>query len=59
MPHHFLREKVEDSTVKLDLVPSANNLADILTKALPQAGFDQLQEENGLGRYQSPAQGEV
>jgi hypothetical protein len=59
MPHHFLRERVENSTVKVNSVPSANNFADILTKAFSQAAFDQLQEENGLGRYQSPAQGEV
>ena len=31
MRHHFLREKVEDNTVILDFVPSADNLADMLT----------------------------
>jgi hypothetical protein len=60
MRHHFLREKkVEDSTVKLDFVLSANNLADILTKGLPQPSFDQLKEGMGFDKYQSPTQGEV
>jgi hypothetical protein len=60
MRHHFLREKkVEDSTVKHDFVLSANNLADILTKGLPQPSFDQLKEGMGFDKYQSPTQGEV
>lgn len=40
MRHHFLREKVEDNTVKLDFVKSANNTADILTKAIPHPALD-------------------
>ena len=59
MRHHFLREKVEDNTVKLDFVPSADNLADMLTKALPQPAFEQLKRQMGISKYQSPARGEV
>ena len=59
MRHHFLREKVEDSTVKLDFVPSADNLADMLTKSLPQPAFERLKEQMGISKYESPAQGEV
>jgi hypothetical protein len=59
MPHHFLREKVVDNTVKLDFVPSADNFANTLTKALPQPAFEQLREQMGISKYQSPAQGEV
>ena len=55
MRHHFLRGKVEDKTVKLDFVPSADNLADILTKALPQPAFERLKEQMGISKYQSPA----
>jgi hypothetical protein len=59
MRHHFLREKVEDNTVKFDFVPSADNLANMLTKALPQPAFERLKEQMGISKYQSPARGEV
>ena len=59
MRHHFLREKVEDNTVKLDFVPSADNLADMLTKSLPQPAFERLKEQMGISKYRSPARGEV
>jgi hypothetical protein len=55
MRHHFLREKVEDNTVKLDFVPSADNLADMLTKSLPQPAFERLKEQMGICKYRSPA----
>ena len=56
MQHHFLRrKKVEDSTV----VPSADNLAYMFTKALSQPAFEQLEEQRGISRYQSPGQREV
>jgi hypothetical protein len=59
MRHHFLREKVENNTVKLDFVPSADNLADMLTKSLPQPAFERLKEQMGISKYRSPARGEV
>ena len=33
---HYTREKVEDGTVKLEYIPSENQVADILTKPLGQ-----------------------
>ena len=48
MRHHFLRDKVEDNTVQLDFIPSAENLADMLTKSLPQVTFDRLRELLGV-----------
>ena len=59
MRHHFLREKVEDHSVKLDFIPSADNLADMFTKALPQPAFEHLKEQIGISKYRSPARGEV
>jgi hypothetical protein len=59
MRHHFLREKVEDNTVKLDFVSSADNLADMLTKSLPQPAFERLKEQMGISKYRPPARGEV
>jgi hypothetical protein len=56
MRHHFLREKVEDNTVKLEFVPSADNLANMFTKALPQPAFEKLKDQIGISNYRSPAQ---
>ena len=55
--HHYIREKVEDNTISLNHVPSASNIADLLTKSLPRETFDRLRELLGLG-YRSD-QGEV
>ena len=46
--HHFLREKVEDKSITLDHVPSAENIADLLTKSLPGPTFEQLQQLLGI-----------
>ena len=40
--HHFLRKKVEDKSITLDHVSSAENIADLLTKSLPGPTFDRL-----------------
>jgi hypothetical protein len=34
--YHFIREKIEDEFIVLDEVKSTENIADILTKALPE-----------------------
>ena len=47
--HHYIREKVEDNTISLNHVPSASNIADLLTKSLPRETFDRLRELLGLG----------
>lgn len=48
MRHHFIREKVEDNTVSLSHVPSAENIADLLTKSLPVNTFDRLKRLLGV-----------
>lgn len=50
MRHHFIREKVEDKTVSLAHVPSAENIADLLTKALPTELFTKLCHLLGMKR---------
>jgi hypothetical protein len=40
-------------------MPSANNLAGMLTKALPQPAYERLDERMGIIKYQSPVQGQV
>jgi len=46
--HHFLRERVEDNTISLSHVPSADNIADLLTKGLPRELFDRLRDLLGV-----------
>jgi hypothetical protein len=44
MRHRFLREKVEDGSIKLSHISSADNIADSLTKSLPADTFSRLCE---------------
>ena len=48
MRHKFVREKVEDNTVTLSHVPSAENMADLLTKSLPAETFNRLRDLLGV-----------
>ena len=40
--HHFIRQQVAQRTFRLDYVPTATNLADIFTKALPREPFERF-----------------
>jgi len=42
--HHFIREQVEDGSVQLQWVPTARQLADVLTKALHGQAFAQWRD---------------
>jgi len=46
--YHFLREQVQDQMVKLDYVPSKENIADIFTKPLTRDSFEYLREKLGV-----------
>ena len=46
--HCWVSEKVADKEIKFSYVPSADNVADILTKALFKPAFEHLREELGL-----------
>jgi hypothetical protein len=48
MQHHYLRQNVEEKKVSLDFVPSADNLADMLTKSLPYDTMGRLRDEIGM-----------
>ncbi|TYH28523.1 hypothetical protein ES288_A02G149900v1 [Gossypium darwinii] len=37
--HHFVREKVLDGTLQVNYVPSANQVADVLTKPITPKQF--------------------
>lgn len=46
--HHFIRQHVEEGTLKLEYVKSKENLADIMTKGLPGPTFRDLRGRIGL-----------
>lgn len=50
MRHHFLREKVEDGSIDLSHVSSANNITDLLTKSIPADTFSRLCKLLGVTR---------
>ncbi len=50
MRHHFLRDHVNSNTIELLHVPTADNLADLLTKPLGVDKFDDLRHRLGLSR---------
>ncbi|GMI70484.1 hypothetical protein HRI_000717700 [Hibiscus trionum] len=52
---HFIAEKVNNKTATLSYIPSANQLADILTKALPKSIFDGFLSKLGIYKVYSPA----
>ena len=45
--HHFIREKVESGEIKLEYIPTADQVADIFTKPLPVVKF--VKFRSGLG----------
>ena len=52
---HFITEKVTNETVKLNYIPTKQQTADILTKALPRPNFEDLICKLGLYNIYSPA----
>jgi hypothetical protein len=46
--HHYLREQVQSNTVALQHTPTTDNLADLLTKPLPQPRTKDLSTRLGL-----------
>ena len=45
--YHFIRERVQSGLLKLILVKSQHQLADLMTKALPVASFKSLMSKLG------------
>ncbi|KAL4273137.1 hypothetical protein GQ457_13G011320 [Hibiscus cannabinus] len=56
---HFIAEKLKNKTATLSYIPSAHQLADIFTKALPVAVFSGFLSKLGIYNVYSPACGGV
>lgn len=53
--HHFIRDQVDKGVVKSEYIPTENQIADVMTKALPVKQFEcfrtklnEEEEEKGL-----------
>ena len=55
LDRHFIYEKVNNKEFEMEYVPSKQQIADILTKALPRDMFDDLQSKLGLHNIYSQA----
>ena len=45
---HYVREQIENGSIKFDFVPTKRMLADLFTKALPRDTFQAFREEFGI-----------
>lgn len=52
---HFIKEKLEDGYLSLLYVPTADQNADILTKALPRVNFENMNFKLGVINIYDPA----
>ncbi|KAK8650974.1 hypothetical protein V6N13_140594 [Hibiscus sabdariffa] len=52
---HFIAEKVKNGTAKLSYLPSGEQLADLLTKALPKTMFDTFISKLGIYNVYTPS----
>ena len=52
---HFIKEKLEEGSVKLVYTPTILQTADILTKALPRVSFEDLCSKLGMINIYCPA----
>ena len=46
--YHFIRDHIENRTIKLEYIPTRENIADIFTKPLNKSQFLNLREKMGI-----------
>ena len=54
--YHYIREKINEGTLRVNGVDSRDNLADVLTKPLPREQHHIL--TSGLGLFGAPTEGD-
>ena len=54
--YHFIRSCLEDGSIKAEHIPTTDQLADILTKSLGKAKFEEMRERIGLKQITSKAE---
>ncbi len=47
--HHFIRERIQNSEIRLEYCSTKDMLADIFTKQLPREQFQRFRTELGVG----------
>ena len=52
---HFIKEKIEADIISINCTPTKNQIADILTKALPRANFEDPSSKLGMINIYYPA----
>lgn len=45
---HFVREQIQNGELRIEHVPSENQVADILTKLIPRVQFQRLRDKLGM-----------
>jgi len=50
--YHFIREAVEEGKIKMEYVPTTENVMDIFTKALPRPKFEEFVSRLGMVEVQ-------
>ena len=56
---HFSREQLQQKAIRVDWLPTAEMVADTLTKALPRPAFERLRAQLGLGNVLAATSGGV
>jgi len=46
--YHFIREKIEDGEIRVEYIPTADQVADVLTKALAREKHERFVRGMGL-----------
>ena len=46
--YHFTRERIATKEIKVNYVPSTENLADVMTKPLPRVPFEKFRDRLGV-----------
>ncbi|RVW94789.1 Retrovirus-related Pol polyprotein from transposon TNT 1-94 [Vitis vinifera] len=52
---HFIKEKIEQKIIEVDYIPTRQQIADIMTKAVPRTKFDTLLSKLGMINIHCPA----